>query len=314
MPRRARNEARERHQERRRNIRKRFIEEFKKAFLRELRKAFRDSIKRYIEDWERTREALTLLRDIVMGRARVVFKVEHVYFFKNKRVYYTYDKLLMSLPEDQRNLVISILQSISTARGLDPRVLEQYPWIKYFLWVFVMYYSKYPCKHNAYAIKLTPVSIYYFGGLRITYYYLRWARAKDVKADPYIARSRSVDFYVTFFRYKYDDDLLNSLLVGDEGTGDWNDKITVIRNDLRESEFQIPLRRAVLQPHWVKYYFAKMIGKPEMYYNVSHCSVYGILERPSKTLKLYMAKNRRLYGTRPRHRIKEILYRSGLRI
>jgi len=314
MPRRAKHEARDRHHERRRDIRRRMYEEFRRRLAEALRKRFRDSIRRLRREYEEIRERLSILRDIIMGRARVVFKVEHYYFFKNKRVYYTYDKLLMSLPEDMRNIVVNVLQSISRGKGLDPRILIQYRWIRYFLQLYIAYYSKYPCKHMAYAIKLTPVTIYFFKGIRITYYYIRWAYARDVKADPYLGRTRGVDFYVTFMRYKFDDDLLNSMLVGDEGTGDWNDSVTAIRNDLRQSEVKIPLRRAVLQPHWVKYYFAKMIGKPEVTTIVGHCSVYGILERPSKTLRELQVGYRRIYGTRPRHRIKEILYRTGLRI
>jgi len=313
MPR-PKHEGVERHHEHRREVRRKLWEEFKRKFVEHFRKHFHDTVRKHREEFEKVRETLHLLRDIVSRRAKVVFKVEHTYFFRNKRVYYTYDKLLLSLPEDMRNIVVNALQSISQGKGLDPRLLEHYPWIKYFIQVFITYYSKHPCKHSAYAIKLTPLTINLFGGFKVTYYFLRWSEAKNVKADPYIGRSRNVDFYVSFFRYKYDNDLLNSLLVGDEGTGDWNDKVTVIRNDLRESELKIPLRRAVLQPHWIKYYFAKMIGKPEMYTVVNHCSAYGILTRPSKTLKLYTAKNRRLYGTRPRHRIKEILYRSGLRV
>jgi len=311
---RPRHEARDRHHERRRDFRKRFLEELRRRFERRFRRRFRSSLRRHEEDVRRAFETLKLLRDIVMRRAHVAYKVEHVYFFRNKTVVYTYDRLLMSLPEDMRSIVVSVLQSVSEGKGVDPRLYVHYPWIKAFLRFFIAYYGKYPCKHNVYAVKVTPVTIHLFRGYRVTYYFLRWARAEHVKADPFIGRSRPVDFYVSFLRYKYDVDLINSMMVADEGSMSWDDKVTVIRNDRRESEMSIPLRRAILQPHWVKYYLAKMVGKPEIATMIGHCSAYAVLTRPSKTLRLYAARNRRLYGTRPRHRIKEILYRSGLRV
>jgi len=314
MTRRARHEARDRFHERRREIRRRFIEEFKRTLIETLRKKFRNSIRRRIEEFEEWRERLSLLRDIITRRARVVFKVEHHFFFRKKSVVFVYDRILMSLPEDQRNLVIDVLRSISEGKGIDPTILDKYPWLRYFLKIFIAYYSKYPCKHMSYAIKLTPVTIHFFKGLKITYYYLRWAYARDVKADPYIGRSRPVDFYISFFRYKYDEDMLNSLIVSGEGTGDYNDSTVAAYDSMRRAEISIPLRRSVLEPHWVKWYFVKIMGKPEAYTVADHCSAYGIIGRISKKLKLYKYQDRRLMGTRPRHRIKEILYRTGLRI
>ena len=59
---------------------------------------------------------------------------------------------------------------------------------------------------------------------------------------------------------------------------------------------------------------SKVLGKPEMYDNVHHCSVYAILERRPKSAKLYEAEApRSLLGKRPRRRIKEFTYYAGLR-
>jgi len=314
MPRRARHEARDRYHERRRDIRKRFWEKLRDEIIKSVKQTFRRSIRRHINDLERTLEKWGLIRDIVLGRARVVYEVKHYYFFGRKIETWAYDKLILDLPEDMRDVLMYFLRSVSVKKYVDYSILEVHPWIRYFLWYFIAYYSKYPCKHSAYAIKVTPVTVNYFGGIRVTYYVLRWAYAKDLKADPYIGRSRVVDFNITFMRYKYDDDLYNSLLYGDEGGMSPNDLVTVLRNARRESEVRIPLRRAMYQPHWIRYYFAKMFGMPEKYTVVNHCSVYGILERTPKTPKLYTLKDRKMLGVRPRHRIKEILYRGGFRI
>jgi len=316
MPRRARHEARDRHRERRRDIRRKLKEQIRKQFLRRLSRRFRDSIKRWVEEFQETRERLTLLRDVIEGRAKVVFKVTKQYFARRVREYYTYDRFVMDLPEDLRNTLVNVLRSAVVGKFVDPTVLEQYPWIRYFLYIYIMYYSKFPCRHITYAVKLTPVTINFFGGVKVTYYVLRWARARDAKADPYIGRSRTVDFYITFLRYKFDPDIINALEVGDEGTNDWNDRFPLARDAFRHDEYVVPLRRAILQPHWVKWAWAKTMGKPEVFtsVDVGHCSAYGILERPSKALQLIKHQDRRVLGTRPRHRIKEILYRTGLRI
>ena len=314
MPRRVRHEARERHHERRREARRRFLEELRRRFVERVSRRFRFSIRRLAEEFEETRERLTLLRDIVAGRARVLYVERHVLFPRRVREFFTYDRFVMELPEDLRNTLYNVLRSAVVGKYVDPRVIEQYPWIRYFLYVYIMYYSKFPCRHMAYAIKLTPVTINFFGGVKITYYVLRWARAQDVKADPYIGRSRTVDFYITFLRYKFDPDIINALEVGDEGFTDWNDRVPLARNALRQEEYVVPLRRAILQPHWVKWAWVKTMGKPEKFTVVGHCSAFGILERPSKTLQLIKHQDRRVLGTRPRHRIKEILYRTGLRV
>jgi len=316
MPRRPRHEARDRRTERRRDIRRKLKELIKRAFLRRLRRAFRRSSRRIALDIQETRERLALLRDIIAGRAKTVFKITKVYYPRRVREFYTYDRFVMDLPEDLRNMLVQVFRSAVVGKYVDPAVINQHPWIRYFLYVFIMYYSKFPCRHISYALKITPATIHLFGRVKITYYILRWARAKDVKADPYIGRSRTVDFYITFLRYKFDPDIINALEVGDEGTNDWNDRFPLARDAYRHDEYVVPLRRAILQPHWVKWAWAKSMGKPEVFtsVDVGHCSAYGIIERPSKTLQLIKHQDRRILGTRPRHRIKEILYRTGLRV
>lgn len=342
MPR-PRHEARDRHRERRRTIRRRreetfkrafvlgirrafehygfristrgtFFEAFKEALNEEIKRAFHKEINRLREEIEETTEKLSLLRDVIRLRALIVFKVRHQYIFRNKREVYTYDKLLMDLPEDVRNTVVSILEEVSAGKGLRPEIIQALPVIRHFLLLFIAYYSKFPCKHRSYAIKLTPATIHFMKGLSVTYYTLRWAPAKEVKADPYLGRTRPVDFYVTFIRYKYDEDLWNAMIIAGTGTNDLNDKVALSRDHMRRSEYVVNLRRAILQPHWVKQAMAKMMGKPELATTLSHCSVYAIVRRRTRTVDLIQTGDRRLMGKRSRHRIKDILYYKGLRI
>lgn len=312
MPR-ARHEAIERRRERRREIRKRFWEEFIRGITDRLRRRFRYDVRRLMEEFEKTREKLRLLRDIIRGRARTVFIVRHQYFFRNKVNVFAYDKILADMPEEQRDYIVNTLRHIVEHRGVDPLQVRADPTLRYFISRFIAMYSRYPCKHNAYAVKLTPMTIRYFHGYRMTYYVIRWSVVSDVMADAYISRTRPVDFSITLFRYKTTWDIINSLTESGVGSGDWNDTVVASRDHMRNTLVKMPLRRAILQPHHVKYAFAKAVGKPESHTVMGHCSVYGIIGRVPKSSKIYEAGDRRIMGVRPRHRIKEILYIKGLR-
>jgi len=313
MPRRPRNETRDRHRERRRNKRREAWEAFKRAFEAEMRKHIHDYFRELREDYERTRERIEFFRDVIRRRSAVLYKVTTYRVLTRTVREYKYDKFIMDLREDVREEVINALLAVSRMKGIDPRILEKYPWIIAFFRYYIAYYKKYPCKHNAFAIKITPLTIRILGGIRVTYYVLRWSPAKHAKADAFLGRTRPVSFFISFFRYKYDDDLINSLLASGEGTCDWNDPIVVARDDKGDPMYIMPLRRAILQSHWIKYYFAKQLGMPEKYYDVDHCSVYVIVERRIKRIKEYESRRRYIFGVRPRHRIKEILYIMGLR-
>ncbi len=343
MPRRARHEARHRFHERKRDLRRKhrearrqrfirafryafehygfrvsargtFFEAFREALLDELKRAFHKSIQDLIREGEEIREKLALLRDIVTGRAKVIFKVRHERIFDWKRNVYIYDRLLLELPEDVRNTIVQALIDTTRGKGVSPRLLELYPILRHFLMLYIAYYTKFPCKHRVYAIKITPVTLHFMKGLRTTYYVIRWAYAKDVKADPYLGRTRNVDFYFSFMRYKYDGDLWNSMVVGGEGTGNYTDEVALARDHFRRATYLMNLRRAIFQTHWVKIALAKMMGKPEMATVVGHCSTYGTVGRYSITLRLLERGQYRIRGVRPRHRIKEMLYYKGLRI
>jgi len=287
-----------------------------------LLRMIRDSIRKRVREYLRRRETrrekylelFSTLRDLYTKRGAVLFVVRKQFIFGRKYTAYYVDKILSELSENERAFVVEALRTISETKNVSPELILSIPYLRWVLWSYVAYYTKEPCKHNAYIVKITPITLRYYKGQQVTYYVLRWARAEDVKADPYIGRTKPVDLYVSLFRYKFDPETLASLVTAGTGTADPNDHVALARDHYRNPKYEIPLRRAVFQPHWVKRAFSKEIGKPEMYYSVDHCSVYAMFRRWSSYSRTYITPHRRILGKRPRHRIKEVLYYMGLRV
>jgi len=296
------------------DVKSSFWEAFKENLLAQLRKTFKHDLDKLREEAEETWEKITLLRDLARRRAKILFVVEHPFFFKNKHEIAVRDRLLLSLPPDVRDYIINRLIDVAKGNPPSPEELQQDRLLRYFLRLYIAYYSDFPCKHRSYMVKITPVTVTGFLGQRVTYYVLRWTEAKNVRADPYLGRSRPVDFYISLIRYKPDEDLWNSLLVASEGTGDYTDTVPLARDHMRRPEYNVPLRRALFQPHWVKVALAKMAGRPELATVMSHCSVYCRVGRLSKTLKWLEEPEKRFWGRRPRRRIKDVLYYKGFRV
>ena len=295
----------------------------RRTFLEEFARRLRETVTRHLHRTEeretlRHRIIVTLgrkMREIVESRGRALFRIPVEFFHPKKWQALNQDKIALSLPPEDLQNIINILRQGSMGKGIPQFLIEQIPELRWFLWHYMAYYSKYPCKHNIFAVKITPVTRYHLQGTRMVFYLLRYARAKDIKADPYLGRGKNTDLIFTFMRYKYDGDFWNSLLEALEGTGDMNDTVALARDSFRNVSMQAPLRRVILQPHWVKWGFAKEAGKPEAFYLVGHCSLYAVVGRVTKSACLYRGEvYRPIIGKRPRHRIKEMLYYRGVRI
>jgi len=287
-----------------------------REFLEEM--LYEHSIKRVYDLVERAAdfaELLEVLRDFVAGRARPLFVIEHRHFFViDKTVTVIRDRMLMDLPPEEREAVIEGLIKASTGKYEPVEVLQRYPALRFFLQRYIAYFKKYPCVHKSFALRLTPVTLHFSRYMRSTYYVLRWVKVGDMREDALLRSARSIDLYFLGAMRKPYDDILNTMTYVGSGTGDYNDTVALARDDLRRDFMRAPLRRAILSPHWIKRAMSKVLGKPEMYDNVHHCSVYAILERRPKTSKLYEAEApRSLLGKRPRRRIKEFTYYAGLR-
>jgi len=301
-------------QEKRRIARREFLTRFFESLRERLRKHYSERSKLL-----RTARRLALAlsrkrREEYKERAKQKVTVPLVIEFPKKYNTLAIDRILLSLPVEDRNNIINILKSISVQRGILPNILQQVPGLLWFISTVVPFYSRMPCKHNAFAVKVTPVLRGSLAGTRAAYYVLRYAKAEDAKADPYLGRAKAVDWNFTMVRYKPDPDWWNALVFSGEGTMDLNDTVALARDAFRNPTYQVPLRRAILQPHWVKVAFAKEMGQPEKYLQVDHCSEYAVLERIPKQAFLYRQPRRDLLGRRQRHRIKDILYMRGVRI
>ena len=307
-------EARERLIERRREIRKRLAEQIREELRRRLYRDVRELIRRYRERYEEMRETLRLISDIIHGRSVIMFKVMHYDIPKGYAEVVVDDKYIESLPPELKDVLPSIFVEIARARGITKALTEKYPQLIPILLHYIARYRAFPCKHDAIAIKITPVTIKYFAGLKVTYFVLRYSKVSGVRADPYLGHSKPIDIYFSFISSrKPANELINSMNVVGEGTADMNDTVTIYINTVRNRTIQLRVRHMVLQPHLVKYYFSKEAGREEMLNYFGHCSLYLMQVEYSKAWRLRETGDRLLLGRRGRRKFKEVLYYYGLR-
>ena len=342
MPRRPRHESRNRTLERRRDKRRnRKIQRIIKTYIR-VKREYDEKITRHIKRliryaeeyswwemiiWGFTRpfmhryrrilnivDAIRILYEAVRGRAKILFKVDHVLFFPELWRMEITDDLLLSLPPEERSWLILRLLDVARGNPIFWHEIVENPTLRYYAEMLILYYRPLPCHHHAYVIKLTPVTLYYTRGVATRYYVMRWVKAKDVKADPFIGRSRPVDLHIVGYTYKPDWDIVNAYLYGGYGYAASEELITTSRDDKKMALTRQRLRRLIYQPHHVRRDFAKALGKPELSTVVGHCSVYGMLDRRRPVAKLYeLNPDFRLLGRRSRRRWKDTLWVEYLR-
>jgi len=308
-------ETREKVVERRRDIRKKTIQKLREEFL----KAFREEVEELWEDFEkevsRIVETYRLFVDIAKRRAVILFQVRHYEIPTKYMEMVIDDKVLETLPPELKDIVPSIFTEIAKARGITKAIVQRYPQLIPIIMRYIARYRAFPCKHDAFAVKLTPVTIRFFSGLTVTYYVLRWSKVDAVRSDPYLARSKPVDIYFAFIGLKKArNDIINSLLGAGKGRAKPDDYVTIYINTVRGRAVKMRLRFLMMHPHWIKYYFSKEAGREEMYNYYHHCSIYAMVKTYSKAWELRMTGDRRLIGRRPRRRIKDLLYYYGLRV
>lgn len=292
------------------------LKRFFSLYLQEWYEDTLRSVREFIEAGRRFADLLGAFRDIIAHRGRVLFTVEYRHFFhRDKTIVQFRDEYLLSLPEDVRNKVVEGIIKAAQGKYTPQEIIQQYPILMWFLHRYVLYYMKYPCKTARFAFKLTPVTIHFFKGYKVTYYVLRWIQVSDLHQDAYLSASRPIDLYFLLQVRKPYYDILNTITYSGEGSNDYKDTVTIARDETRKSLVSMPLRRAILQPHWIKRAFAKVIGKPEAYDTTSHCSIFAIPTRRPKAAKYYEAGIPvRIFSRRGRRHIKERTYYDGLRV
>jgi len=288
-------------------------------FFRRLAEEFREDAVSRIREFIRTYTAfydlLVALSPLGRQRASILFEVERrVFFHRDKTIVRIRDEQLLNLPEDVRNAVIEGIRKAATGKYTPWDVIAEYPQLVYFLQRYILYYQKYPCKAAKWAFKITPVTLHFFRGQSVTYYVMRWIRVEDLRHDPYLSVSRDVDLYFFMQVRKPYWDILNTMTFSNSGSTNPEDVVVVARDDKRQPLVKMPLRRAILQPHHIRRAFAKIVGMPEAYDAVSHCSIYAIPVRYGKAARLYEAGvSRDLIAKRKRRRITEVTWEIGLR-
>jgi len=288
-------------------------------FFRRLAEEFREDAVNRVREFIRTYTAfydlLVALSPLGRQRASILFEVRHrVFFHRDKTIVRIRDEQLLSLPEDVRNAVVSAILDSARGKYTPYEALAQYPQLAYFLQRYILYYQRYPCKAAKWAFKITPVTLHFFRGTSVTYYVMRWVKIEDLHHDPYLSVARNVDLYFFMQVRKPYWDILNTMTFSNSGSTNPEDVVVVARDDKRQPLVQMPLRRAILQPHHIRRAFAKIVGMPETYDAVSHCSIYAIPIRYGKAARLYEAGvSRDLIAKRKRRRITEVTWEIGLR-
>jgi len=271
----------------------------------------REFIRSYTAFWD----LLVATSPLRRQRASILFTVERrLFFHRDKTIVRIRDEQLLSLPEDVRNAVIDAIMKAAEGKYTPTELIAQYPQVVYFLQRYILYYQRYPCKSARWAFKITPVTLHFFAGKSVTYYVMRWIRVDQMRSDHLLEMARSVDLYFFMQARKPYWDILNTITFANPGTTNPADRVVIARDDKRQKLVEVPLRRAILQPHHVRRAFAKAIGMPEAYDASSHCSIYAIPTRKPRSAKLYEAgASRELIAKRKRRRITEITWELGLR-
>lgn len=311
---RPRHEARDRYHERFRAKRIQRRIEWLRRFARWLREVTTRRWRELESEFRRRREMTELFIDIVRGRAKLWFVIKHLEVPKEYMSVVIDDKFLDLIPPEQRQMAMVVLREVAKARGITKAIMEKYPQLIAWLRRYIAKERPFPCRHDAFAIKITPITVKMLEGLKVTYYILRYTYAGSARADPYLGRSKPTDLYFSFIAWKKpQEELINAMFSAGEGYSKLTDYVNVPIDVVHNRYVRLRLRQVMMHPHLVKHYFAKEAGRLEMYNYYDHCSVYAMTWHYSKSWKLKETGNRFLWGSRPKRRIKDITYWYGMR-
>ena len=279
-------------------------------FVRSITRPFRRDYERFLKvaEWFR------LMYESIRGRAKIIFEVRYKIGNPETWTLYIHDKILRDLPPEQRDFIIQRLFLVAQNNPVTREEIEANPILRYWIQRYILYYSKYPCSHNVYAFKLTPMTLYYGKGYAVRYYVMRYAFARDIKADPYIGVSRPLDFHIFSMTYKYDWEYVNVLGYAGKGACNMDDSVVSARDDKQLPMRKHPLRRLVFQPHHILRDASKALGRPEMVTNIDHSCVYAIIGRGSsdnELMDLEVPTRLIMYGKR--RRFEELVSTLGWR-
>ncbi|MEM2445928.1 MAG: hypothetical protein QW734_04660 [Candidatus Bathyarchaeia archaeon] len=245
------------------------------------RLTFRSVWTRFVDHMLEDAEKARLIWDLVRGRVKTVFSVEYKYMDTESLRVYVVDELLRSLPPEGIYDVCSILYNMARRRGVT---LREYlnPFFRYWLANYMLMFREPPCTHGSFAFKLTPVTLRMFGGRVMSYYVMRWGRARDIHADPYLGITRAVSFNFWIYREKRDMEWFNALMYAGFG-GMFPDRLVVHERDHTYTVTrEMKLLSEMVFMHRMKQSFAKMSGQREVWVNIRPCSIYVSPHRPPR--------------------------------
>ena len=169
----------------------------------------------------------------------------------------------------------------------DPGLLE------FLLTWLVAYFKEEVCKSNMFAVTITPVVYEVVKGQEGRFYISRWTPILILKPDPWIRRAMPIDYhFIALAREKPKEEWASIRMYAGEGVMDYDTEITTGRGPARTDFLRGRVADIVFRPYKVARDLARMLGTPEKWVHIHHCSLYFIPQRKTEKSKAYAKKAR----------------------
>ena len=222
---------------------------------------------------------------------------------------YKIDAALLTLPQEEVTDLVNYLIEIAKGNKLFAEIITQKPLLRHLAQKYILYYQNAPETHNIYALRLTPFLLLKTDTLCKTYYIMKVLEATLLKRCALIGIPKTQPFQ--FYRYfsKRGGEWVNSLSYSSYSEeGSRNDSIICARNDLQDGVWSRKLYEVVFKPHEIRRAVIRALGLRELYDNVKPIGVYAMINRRTRTSKLYdYNANKVLLIGKQRRRFKDII-------
>lgn len=250
------------------NVIERRRDKLKRGFRQQLRRY--TPIRNHIESAQREAEALAkehvgIIRAQV-AKGKAVYKNPVVVQYQDKLV--VMDSLLANHPD--RQAILDHLHSIVTGKA----VIQPSDETKAFMRHYITRFKRPFCRSRHYEMKITPLTVNDLP-LQGQYAIRRFAQV-GIQRAPLAGRSEQLNAIMAFH--------INKKSVWDFNTSAYDagvtfqathvDKVATFIDFKYEIKSSRSLLDVISRPHLIRYYYAKAMGMPETWGQVSHCGVY----------------------------------------
>lgn len=250
------------------NVIERRRDKLKRVFQQRLRRY--TPIRNHIESTQREAEALAKQHANIIraqiGKGKTVFKNPVVVQYQDKLV--VMDSLLANHPD--RQAILDHLHSIVTGKAVIQPSDETQAFMRHYITRFKRPF----CRSRHYEMKVTPLTVNDLP-LHGQYAIRRFAQV-SVQRSPPVGRSEQLNAIMAFH--------VNKKAVWEFNTSSYDAGVTFQATHIDkvatfiDFKYEIKSARSLIdvisRPHLIRYYYAKAMGMPETWGQVSHCGVY----------------------------------------